>query len=353
MQVCQVRQKQVAASDLYQKLKAVDSLSFVRRTIRVLLRLSGLVILAVLFTTLDVKEGFAMITSVGIPYLVCTVLLFIPKNVLLVHRWRLLLEEQNISISFLDAFSIYFASFFTGFFTPGRVGEVFRIQYLKDKGFPYHKSLLTIFVERLFDLMLLMLLSIVGFQLLFEIPWIIAWGALTALVVATIYILAHKVGLTSLFRGTVERAVSVVIKGKAQLIVQDYWTYVGQVSLRKLWPVFGLTVFWWSLHFLQMYIVARALGIIVRYWEIALCLSLVSLFTMIPISFSGLGIREVSIMFLLARLGFKEEIALVYGITVELVLLVNLLFSFLVWEVRPIGSRTSRETLVRKEDAAG
>ncbi len=80
----------------------------------------------------------------------------IPSITLKSFKWLLVVEEKN-RISLKNAVIARIAGFSAGVVTPGRAGDFLRAKFLKVR---LGKSLLTVFVDRINDVLVLFLLGI-------------------------------------------------------------------------------------------------------------------------------------------------------------------------------------------------
>lgn len=81
-------------------------------------------------------------------------------------RWYLYISHQNpLSMSHVQHLAIYIAGFSLTM-TPGKAGEAMRSLYLKDQGVSHQRSLGALFVERVMDLLAVLLLAALGLSFL-------------------------------------------------------------------------------------------------------------------------------------------------------------------------------------------
>ncbi len=91
------------------------------------------------------------ITHFKIGYLPVILLFIVTGWFLFYLRWDLLLRNLKIYIPIKENMMIYFSGFAMGF-TPGRIGEIFKSQLLKEKyGISRAKTAPLVLVERLYD----------------------------------------------------------------------------------------------------------------------------------------------------------------------------------------------------------
>ena len=125
----------------------------------------GLLLFVYIIATLDLSLLGQHLRSANWWLLACAFLLNIPMVYLKSYRWKKILSNQGIYITSHKSFSYYISSLYLGFITPGRVGEISRLYYLK-KDYTkknYGELLSSVVLDRLFDLYLLVILTIIGF----------------------------------------------------------------------------------------------------------------------------------------------------------------------------------------------
>src|SRR3989344_1163180 len=130
-----------------------------RKILNFLLILFGIYVLYQLIATLDYGLVLSTVDYFSFSSLT-TILLFVFIIVWLrVFRWRFLVKETlGITLPWKFSFYSFIVGFATGSFTVGRVGEISKPLLLKEKyGVRVSQSLPLIFLERLFDLLALML----------------------------------------------------------------------------------------------------------------------------------------------------------------------------------------------------
>ena len=90
------------------------------------------------------------------------------------------------------------------------------------------------------------------------------------------------------------------------------------LSIDLLLPLL-VTVIAYALFYLQCYLAALALRLPLSYPYAAFCVSLASLLALLPISISGLGVRDATFIALLLPLGVTAEMAVSYSVLILLV----------------------------------
>src|ERR1044072_1222824 len=125
-----------------------------RRALRWALRLIGPVLLVIVIYRLPDRAAILKaLGSADVWPLAAAVLLNAVNLQVKVSRWRVLLQTQGQHYSMKRAWAAYLSSSYVGMLTPGRVGDVLRVQYLRhDLGMGYAEGLATVVMDRLCDL---------------------------------------------------------------------------------------------------------------------------------------------------------------------------------------------------------
>ena len=131
--------------------------------------------------------------------------------------------------------------------------------------------------------------------------------------------------------------------------LDSFFTGIGKLSnLRIIVPALA-TAALTAIAFLQCYLITVSLSISISFVYLAFCVSVASLVSLIPISISGLGTREATMIVLFSRVGLSSESAVSFSLTYLLVFNVfTAVIGAFIWFISPIG-RDFLEAL-RKEN---
>jgi uncharacterized protein (TIRG00374 family) len=128
--------------------------------------------LIVIIITIMVYAVFLFISDFNLVYekIINFKIIFVPVILSLVslnwvvrfYRWHLLLKNSNIHIPIKNNFIIYLASLSLSI-TPGQIGEAIKSEFLKKQfKIPRSKTLPIIFIEKFYDLMGVLIASVIG-----------------------------------------------------------------------------------------------------------------------------------------------------------------------------------------------
>lgn len=235
------------------------------------------------------------------------------RTAIAVFRFRLLSDLLK-PIALRELFRQKFiAAYFNNFLPTALGGDAVRVFMLADCGLRKQQAAVLILIERLMGFFALVLLAVAG-ALAFDLP---AGIELTILALAV----AFAGAVTALLAG---RATFDGLAGRFPFL-ERAWRALALLSASRktLAAVLGLSLVFQTVTVSLSWLVAAALSIDVSF---AACLALVPLvwvFTMVPISLGGIGVREAAFTYLFGRIGVPLEASLLISLGTFASLLLN------------------------------
>ncbi len=222
-------------------------------------------------------------------------------------RWNRLLQTIRIQPGIAIATEMVFLSWFVNCIVPAKLGDVYRSYLLKKKNSaPISASIGSIFIERVCDVTILLLLLTLSGLLIFRknMPTQIS----EALGIGYILLAVITLGLIVLW----------VFKERLLEIVPNRFLFHFNNLHNGLYRSFsdGPTVFFvitlttlaWAMEAARFFLVTRALGLQIGFEVIIFVVLAASLLTAIPLTPAGLGAVEVSIVFILNIIGIDATL---------------------------------------------
>jgi len=302
-----------------------------------LLRLLGPALLIVVIAKIPDRAGMLrVLASASLAPLVFASLLNFANNYLKVIRWQVLLRAQGIAYPARRAFPAFLSSVYIGMLTPGRVGDVLRVQYLRaDLGVSYAEGLASIVMDRLCDLYVLVVFVAVGVvrysPVIVGRLAVVTWGAVALIVFAPLLFLVPGVAERSMSRIYARLAGD---RGAGGL---DRFLLALRANVgRPLLTTIPLTAAAFLVNYVQGYIIAGALGLDMSFFDAMCLLAIASLLGLLPVSVSGVGVRELFFSLVFPLLGHGPEAGVSFGLMVFVVIyLVNIVIGFVAWQLDP------------------
>lgn len=219
-------------------------------------------------------------------------------------RWHLVQRHFAGKADLKSSFSLNFETFFLAFTTPGRVGDMLKILLLEQRTGIARRTCLTIYLyDRVQDIFCLAIISLLGVVFIFE-------RELGPDITAVIFgVVALYLGKNSILRFVARRY------DRKSVITSTLSLELHMIAINSL--IYGGMV-------LAVYILAIALNIKVGYLQLAVIQGIGAMASLVPISVSGLGVREGIFILLLGDFGANPEQAM------TLSLLDNVAFAALV-----------------------
>lgn len=275
------------------------------------LKLIGIILFIIILIKIDWRQVEVIIKQLNYLWLLASIVfgfLFIFIKTL---RWKYLLYLQGINYRFPHIFYVYLSGTFWGLITPGRIGEFIKLGYVRrDLGLNYGMGASSIIIDRLTDVLLSIIVTIVGIAG-YAIPMnkIAVWALIitgAAFFILVIFLVKGKRGINRLVRGFLKD------KGNAQM--EDFFTGIDRFKdVRIIIPViFSAIAFYTCIGY--SYLLTRALHIEISYFYLSFCMGLVNLIMLIPITISGIGTREASLIFLFGLVGLNQEAAITFSL---------------------------------------
>ena len=251
-------------------------------------------------------------------------------------RWRDLLRSVGAPLSVGSAYRAFLPSLYLGLVTPGRVGDALRIQYLKrDHAVGYADGLAVSIVDRLCDVYVLLAFVALGVvHLASEVAIPLAqtmWIAVAVVAVAPAFLFV---------RGIAEPAAQWLYgrfsDGGAHEGLSVFFAALRrQVGPSLVWSIV-ITILAFLTNYLQAWLVANAFGIELSFIDVAALVAISSFLSLLPISVSGIGVRESFFALVFPAFGLAETLGIAFGLGVFAVIYVpTLLVGFFAWLAWP------------------
>jgi uncharacterized protein (TIRG00374 family) len=308
-----------------------------RTAARWLLRLLGPALLAIIFVRLDDPGAVWRLFASAHPGWLA---LALAVNFVAIHlkvvRWQVMLRARGIHYATKDAWLAFSSSLYLAMTTPGRVGDVLRVQYLKhDAGASYAEGLASVVMDRLADLYVLS--AFVAVAMVRYAPviagdlWILSWVVVAATVLGPLVLLVPGLAERLMTRAWARLANDPEADGLARFL----GALRAQVS-RTLVITLPLTVVSFLVGFGQGYLAALALGVPISFFDAVCLLAVANLMGLLPISMSGVGIREAFFAVVFPAIGLAAAQGVAFGLFVFLVVYVALaVIGFVSWQIKP------------------
>jgi len=283
---------------------------------------SGLAVVLIA-RTVNLGDSARVIASARFGDVLAAIALYLLGQVMSAYRWRLIGLSVGLIESFAAYVRYYFIAMFFMFFGPSTLGgDVVRGLYLAEHSGSRARAFNSVLFDRLNGLVVLVAIGAVAFVLFpeYDLPrplfiatvtfgggLFLAWW-MAPLLVRLLLPAGHRI------RRFVEHDLGPFWRDRRMLVGAS------TVSL--------------AFHFVQIttqLVVAHALGLAVPFKYICIYHPLVSALSAIPITLSGIGLREGGYLWFLQRIGIPQASAVAYGVLWFVVIVVSSLIGGVVF----------------------
>jgi uncharacterized protein (TIRG00374 family) len=237
-------------------------------------------------------------------------------------RWQVILRMVGIPYTLWRSTAVWSIGFFAAAITPGKVGDAIRVFYVsKETGKNYGESFLTVFIDRLMDVITVVLFGMVTiilfsyYYIKISSLWIIFLG------IFGFFFLLFFVMSKSLMRKIIKPIFNILTpkKYKDQMSLNFNSFYDSLTMYIREWKgtlcVLLLTFAHWVLVFCLAWYVTWMLRIDIPFGYLFIIMPMVTLVELIPISISGLGTREAAAIYFFSVVGIASAYAVSFSLT--------------------------------------
>ncbi len=288
-------------------------------------------LLAFLLSKVGLRETWESLQRAKIGYLLAVFLLYLLSIVLRSYRWRIFLDAQGVRASIPKLTSLYLVGVFFNLVLPsGFGGDVVRVYELSKYSSRTASSITTVFMDRLSGFLALfaMATSALAFSYRLVPPEV---GATIILI-----FLASLVGTGALF----SRPLWGRLKGLPLLswlaqkdTVKELYLSARIYSLPPFLRAISLSLAFNMLIMIMNYLAALSFGVEISFWYFLLFIPIISFLLVLPISLSGLGVREGAYIYLFSRVGVPPSLALTISLSIYAVTVATGLIGALIYAV--------------------
>uniref|UniRef100_A0A7V5XGB2 Flippase-like domain-containing protein n=1 Tax=Thermodesulfobacterium geofontis TaxID=1295609 RepID=A0A7V5XGB2_9BACT len=251
-------------------------------------------ILYILFKKSDFEKLKSIFKGIAFPYYLLALLSFNTFQVLVALRWKIICECWGFKTKYLFYLKTYLMGFSLNTIFPGIIGsDILRAFFLTKEGLSWKKASLSVFFDRIFGLSGIFLI------LLWSLP--LFGNFLPSKFYFFLIYLVYGTLLTAIL---------------GNIIIKKYYSpeYLKPVLFPcNVKPLFlGFTI--QILFVLQFVFLSKALHLNLNFFYLFVIIPVVSFLAALPLSISGLGVREGTLSYFLSLLHYSLE----YGISLGL-----------------------------------
>ena len=281
--------------------------------------LFAFVILYYLFSRIPLSNVISTLASTKLNYFIFASILTIISQLIAAYRLKFFTSVQGMSLTAVQVFEINLATAFYGLFLPGGnlTGGAIRFYKLSMNDKKIAEAFASLALDRITATIALCIVGIVFW--LIHVPSdseyiIISMAAILFMLILSVVILTIGKRILQVSR--------IIDLNKVSFIASSFRKFFDTIdrfrnySIRAIFFILGISVISQILGVIVYYLLALSLGIEISFFAMGWIRCAVLLVVMIPISISGLGLREASLLFLLRPYGVQDDKALALSLAI-------------------------------------
>ncbi len=268
----------------------------------------GIFLLIYTIYNLDIVKIINAFKLINPIFIVISLTLTLPRVLIRNYVWRVIQKEHNINLTFIQSLKIFLIGYFYGSFTPGYIGQLMRVPYMKEKtGEPYGKLFVNSLIETIVHSISLFAMIFIGtFLVLGTFPElffvVVIW--LIVFILILIYFIKKDRG-EKIFHFLIRYIIPFKLKKDLYKFVNTFYNDFPKIKGLIIPVIIGIIT--WVIIFSQEYIIVIALGLDIPYLYFLLLFPVANVVGFIPITFAGLGTRELTAVILFSTLFLVPE----------------------------------------------
>lgn len=284
----------------------------------------GLAIIGILIFKVGIYSLFETLSSIDISVSLWFIPVYALTFITATFNYKLLLGISKTQIMFSKLLRYFLTSWSLGYISPGKVGEFSLALMLTKEGVPLGRGLAICFIDKLITLIVSIVASIFCGFVFF--PDYIG----TTLLLSSIMLLAVCV---TVFWSTGRSFIKKYLLGKYEVYFEGFYSSISNIARNEKKVLLAnllLTILKITFQAGVIYIFFVAFGHTVNILYVIMITALLQIITLIPITISGLGVREVSAVALFSKIGVNPVATLnVYLIAISVAYILSALFLFM------------------------
>ena len=275
--------------------------------IKKFLPIIGILIFIYIIIKLDISKIINEIIRAKLNFLLIAIFFIFLSFITETLKWFAIARVQKTRIPFLQAMRINLLSFFYGFITPSKVGGVIRAKYLKEYNNNVGKGVGNFILDKVLDVCSLVFLAIL-FSFVFKdiLPINFFYYSIILLVSMTIFLFIFFDMKKSKFLLKIFYRRFVPNRWKERAKREFYSFYEDMPKKRYFFLFFILNILNWIVLYAILFFIGRAVGINLSFFYFLAILPIATLVGQIPITMSGLGTREATLIILFGLVGIDK-----------------------------------------------
>ena len=288
----------------------------------------GIFIFIYVLWNINIIVFIEIIRNINISLFIISFFIIFPSIFLKTLKWKVFINAFGIRCNTSYLLKIWLKGFSISMVTPARLGDISRAYFLR-KRVKIGKGLTSVILDRIIDVFLLFLFAIIGVFSLFLIYFkfleiLYVFILFFILFLISIFVISKKSILILLLKPIFKKFVPERYKSNISVSFDEFYKGLKDIKDSKRSIIISLIIgiIIWFLSVFQYYLLALSININLSYIFLFSIMAIVALLDALPISFSGIGTRDMALIILFSIISISKEYAVSYSLLI-------LLFSYI------------------------
>lgn len=286
-----------------------------------ILSLIGIVLFVFILSRINLGALIDILSHTDVLFLLLALLVNCVAIVLKSLKWKIIVNAVKPDFPLQESIKAFFVGFAFSTITPAKIGDFVKVLYINDEKCGLGKSISTVVIDRLIDIILLFSIAftaICAFSFFYHVE-ILSIGTIVLIIagiIAGLYIVLHRPLLSALLRPFFTIFVPAHLKDKVTIYYDDFFSglFTFYHDRARFIASVSTGIISWIPPFVYGYLLALSIGIDTGVLFFALVIPVLSLLDLLPISISGIGTRDVALIFLFGLQGISAEQAVAFSL---------------------------------------
>jgi len=249
----------------------------------------GILLIFYLINKVGLINIINIIKSINIIYLPLILLLWLVNLLIGATNIKIMLLALGEKLSFTKTLKYYLKSWAYGLFLPGKLGELSIIYFLKKENIGLSKGTIIAIIDKMITFFVLFLIALFGLINILNLKEII----LVLFLISFVFVLSSLFLITSYGRRIIR---TYILRHHSKEFKNFFKNLSYLFRSRKIFLLLNifLTFLKWSLIFMIVYLLFSSVNYQINFIILMSAVSIGIIISLIPISISGLGVRENS-----------------------------------------------------------
>lgn len=257
----------------------------------------GFLILSLLMYKIGLIQIIDVLKTTKIVYVIPAIVAFLSTLILNACKVDILLKSLGYKVSFCRLTKCAISAWAIGVITPAKLGEFSIIYFLKNEGINIGKGTAVSLLDRMISLSTISFFAIVGVTFYFTTKKALEFAVLSLILLIIGIILIKSEIIRDFIKKTILKKYSTNFRGFSKtfffILNHRKGSVLANIIITTIKGMIGALV---------LYSLFLALDIHIAYYHIFFITAITSLLSLIPITISGLGIKEAGTVYLFGYL---------------------------------------------------